>query len=83
MWMARKIFTRAASNLFLIDFPDILSFLLSLLLLFCVVVVFCLFICFLKLKVYILIHIRLCGRVNDKKIFTRLISGHKATFWGA
>ena len=43
---------------------------------------FWLFVCFLKLKIYILIHIRLCGRVSDKKIFTRPISGNKATFFG-
>ena len=32
----------------------------------------CLFVCFLKLKVYILIHIRLCVRVSDIEIFTQL-----------
>ena len=32
---------------------------------------FYLFVCFLKLKLRILIHIRLCGRVSDKKNFTR------------
>ena len=41
---------------------------------------FCLFVCFLKLKTYILIHIRLCGRVSDKKNFTRSFSGNKTTF---
>ena len=29
---------------------------------------------------YVLIHIRLCGREGDEKIFTRLISGNKNTF---
>ena len=40
--------------------------------------------CFLKLKMYIfLIQIRLCGRVSDKKLFTRPIYGNKATvFFG-
>ena len=42
---------------------------------------FCLFVCFLKLKIYIAIHIRLCGRVSDIKIFTRPISGNKITFF--
>ena len=32
------------------------------------------------LKIYILIHIRLCGRVSDIKNFTRPISGNKTTF---
>ena len=31
---------------------------------------------------YILLHIRLCGRVSDKEIFTRPISGNKITFFG-
>ena len=43
---------------------------------------FCLFICcFLKLKMYILIHIRLSRRVSHKKIFTRPISGNKTIFF--
>ena len=43
----------------------------------------CLFICcFLKLKMYILIHIRLCGRVSYKKIFTWPISGNQTSFLG-
>ena len=40
----------------------------------------CVFFC-LKQKIYILIHTRLCGRVSDEKIFTRSISGNKATFF--
>ena len=36
--------------------------------------------CFLKLKMYILIHIRLCGRVSDKFFFTRSISGNETIF---
>ena len=32
------------------------------------------------LKIYILIHIRPCGRVSDIKNFTRPISGNKTTF---
>ena len=50
---------------------------------FCFFCIF-LFVCFLKLKTHILPHIRLFGRVsdNDKKIFTRPISGNKTTcFW--
>ena len=58
---------------FFIDFPEIFSFLLYLLLLFLILVFVCLFLwCFLKLKMHILIHIRLCGRVSDKNFFTRL-----------
>ena len=37
---------------------------------------------FLKSKIYIMIHIRLCGRVSARKIFTRPISGNKTTFFG-
>ena len=42
--------------------------------------VFCLFVCFSKLKKYILIHTRLCGRVSEKKVFTRSDSRNKTTF---
>ena len=51
--------------IFLIDFPEIFSFLL----LFFLILVFVCFLvwCFLKLRMYILIHIRLCGQMNDKK----------------
>ena len=38
--------------------------------------------CSLNLKMYIMIHMRLCERVSDKKIFTRPISGNKTTFFG-
>ena len=34
----------------------------------------------LEQKIYILIHIRLCARVSDEKIFTRPISRNKTTF---
>ena len=34
-----------------------------------------------KLKIYIVIHSWLCGRVNDKKHFTRVISGNKGDFF--
>ena len=44
---------------------------------------FCSFVCFLKLKICILMHIRLWGRVSDKKIFTRPICRNKITsFFG-
>ena len=39
-------------------------------------------VCFLKLRKYVLIHIRLCASVNDKKIFTWPIFGNKTTFFG-
>ena len=35
----------------------------------------------LKQKIYILIHIWLCGRVSDEEIFTRPISGNKTTIF--
>ena len=38
--------------------------------------------CFMNLKMYILIHIRLCGRVSGKMFFTRPISGKKTPFFG-
>ena len=38
-------------------------------------------VCFLKLKIYILMHIQLCGWVSDKNIFTRPICGNKTTFF--
>ena len=47
-------------------------------------VLFCVLVwCFLKLKIYILIHIWLCGWISDKNIFTWPISRNKATcFFG-
>ena len=43
---------------------------------------FCLFACcFLKLKMYILIHIKLFGQVNNKKIFIWPISGTRLLFF--
>ena len=35
----------------------------------------------LKLKIYVLIHIWLCGRVNDKEILSQPISVSKITFF--
>ena len=43
---------------------------------------FFLLVCFLKLKIYILMHIRLCERLDDKNFFTRPVSGNKTTFFG-
>ena len=43
---------------------------------------FSILVCFLKLKIYNLILIRLCRWVRDKKIFTRPIFGKKSTFFG-
>ena len=70
----------------IIDFPEIFSFLLDFILFSLILVFVCLFVClfaccFLKLKMYVLIHIRLCGRVSDKKKFTPPISGNKTTFF--
>ena len=52
----------------------------------CFLFVCFLFVCLLDVlwnkKMYILIHIWLCGRVSDKIFFTRPISGNKTTFFG-
>ena len=81
--MTRKTCTLAAAYLgFFINFPDILSYYLFFFSLFCFFFLLFLLVCFLKLKIYILIHIRLCGRVSDKNIFTRSISRKKTTFVG-
>ena len=85
MQMTRKIFTRATASLFFNRFSgDILfSSLVSFAFFILVFLFVCLFVCsFLKLKMYILLHIRLCGRVSDNKIFTRPISGNKTFFYG-
>ena len=50
---------------------------------FCILAFFGLFVCFLKLNLYILIQIRLYGRVSDKNFFTQPISGNKTTFFGS
>ena len=83
MRVTRKIFTRTAANLFFksifgrqsLFFYSFFWFFYS---------CFFLFVCvlFFEIKIYILIHIRLCGWVNNKKIFTRPISGNKTTFFG-
>ena len=68
---------------FLMDFPEIFSFLCFFF--FLAFLYYCLFfllVCFLKLKIYILKHIRLCGRVSDKYFFTRSFFGNKTTFFG-
>ena len=66
MQMTRKFFTRAAASLFFFNrfsgdilFSSLISFAFLILV----------FVCFLELKMYILIHIRLCRRVRDKKKF--------------
>ena len=82
MRVTRKICTRATSDLFFFNWlsGDILQFLL-LFLYSCFVFVSFLF-GFLKLKICILIHIRLYRWMGDKKVFTQLISGNKATVFG-
>ena len=42
----------------------------------------CVWVCFFKEKVYILIRIRLCRWLSEKKNFIRPISGKKTTFFG-
>ena len=44
---------------------------------------FCLFVSFLKLNVYILIQIRLCGRVSDKKCSPNGVPETKLLFFGS
>ena len=78
---AKKIFTWLAANLFFNQFSgDILfSFLVSFTFFYSRFFFFVA--CFLKLKMYILIHIRPCRWVSDKKFFTQPIYGNKTFFW--
>ena len=69
---------RNNSIFFLLSFFGLFSFSLFFSTFFCFLFV-C--VCVLKQKVYILIHIRLCGRVSDKTNFTQPISENKATFF--
>ena len=62
-------------------FSYLVSFAFCLLVLLFFLRFFCFFCFIFKSKIYILIHIRLCGRVSDKKIFTRPISGNKINFF--
>ena len=90
MRVKRKIFTQAAANLFFNRFSENIIF--SSLVFFCFfcflvffVFLFVFFAClfaFLKLKIYILIHTRLWGRVSDKKFFAQPISANKTTLFG-
>ena len=78
MRVIRKIFTQGSAIFFFNEFSRDILFLLF----FFIFVLFCLFAyCFLKLKMYILIHIQLCVHVSDKKIFIWPISGNKTTFF--
>ena len=79
--MTRKIFTRTTAIFFLINFLEIFYFLLQFLLFVLYSCIFLLVSLFFEIKNTLLIHIRLCGRVSDKKVFTRLISGNKITFF--
>ena len=64
----KNLRTGGRKLIFLIDFPEIFSFLF--LFSFAFFYPCSLFVaCFLKLKIYILIHIRLCERVSDKNFF--------------
>ena len=80
----REKFSSGGRISFFNRFSEDISFLLKFLWLFLVLVFFLFFFgCFLKLKMYILIHIRLCRQVSDKKFFTPPISGTKtAVFFG-
>ena len=79
--MTRKIFTRTTAIFFLINFLEIFYFLLQFLLFVLYSCIFLLVCLFFEIKNTLLIHIRLCGRVSDKKVFTRPISGNKITFF--
>ena len=83
MQVTNKIFTRAAANLFFESiFQRCSIFFFSFFCCFCIHGFFCLFVCLLKLKICVLLHSRLWGRVENKKHFTRPISGNKTTsFW--
>ena len=80
MRVMRKNFIRAAANLF---FQAIFRKYSLFFITFDTFFDSCLFVvcCFLKWKMYILIHIRLCGWVSDKNIFTRPISENKTLFF--
>ena len=67
MRVTRKILTRAAATSFFNRFSGDILFYALVSFAFFVFLFFCLFVYFLKLKMYILINIRLCGRVSDKK----------------
>ena len=69
MRVTTKIFLLAAANFFFNRFSGDIFFSCLVSLAFFHSCFFCLFVrCFLKLKMYILIQIWLCGKVNDKKI---------------
>ena len=85
MRVTRKIFTRAAASLFFFNpfsgdiFFSSLVFVFSLV--FFYSYCFCLFAgYFFEIKNVYFDTIRLCGWMSDNKIFTRPISGNKATF---
>ena len=85
--MTRKIFTWATTFFFSFFFfcihsPELFFFSSLVSFTFFVFLFFCLYVSFLKLTICILIHIRLCGQVSDKKYFTRRFSGNKTTFFG-
>ena len=78
--MTRKIFSQAAAIFFFfyrfsgdILFSSVVSFA------FFDSCFFGWFVYFFKFKICILIQIRICGRVSEKKCFTRPISGNKTT----
>ena len=69
MRVTTKIFTRVATNFFLNRFSGDILFFFSFFCFLFILVSFCFFVCvFLKLKMYILIQIRLSGRVSGKKV---------------
>ena len=67
--LAHDIKSRQICHRYTLFFFSLFCFLSS-----CLFVFFVLCLSFFKLKIYILIHIRLCGRVSDKTILTRSIA---------
>ena len=86
----RKLFTPGGRKFILfiqfsryIFFSSLVSFTFFVFLFWLLVCLFfCLFVCFLNIKIYILMDMRICGRVSvrDKKFFTSQISGNKTSF---
>ena len=76
--VARNIFTQMTANLF---FQSIFQIYYLVFFSFFSFFYYFFVCCFLKLKMYIVIHIQLCGRVSIKEIFTQPIFRNKTTFF--
>ena len=76
--VARNIFTQMTANLF---FQSIFQIYYLVFFSFFSFFYYFFVCCFLKLKMCIVIHIQLCGRVSIKEIFTQPIFRNKTTFF--